>query len=322
MRERVSPYGCNDGSIQFLPAADIDFTKLHSLLSHAFAHNHGSAPTIPSASELASKYQTPHGTSYLALREERGEYVAANGALHMLLRGPNGSSEAWMSCDTATRTSHRGQGLFSGCINSIRSNLPTDSVFFGFPNLASIKGFEKIGWRTKCVLPIWAAWTGVGQSARPTPAQCSQSPPQNFTVPHLRIEKTNSYLNWRYPSNSPVYSRLSGTVQGEEYLLITRQLPLSGVCTTLVLEHLYTTPSGFTSGLRAARQLARHQGSTLLVTSPKASETSQLMRAGFIKIPSRMNPRPIRLMGQGLGKASEKLWCDSWLVSLGDRDAL
>lgn len=322
MREGVTPYGCTDGSFQFLPSTDVDFTKLHSLLSHAFSHTDGRAPEIPSASELESKYQTPHGTSYLAFREEKGEYVAANGVLHMPLRGPNGSSEAWMSCDTATRASHRGQGLFSGCINCIRSRLPTDSIFFGFPNLASIKGFQKIGWHTKCVLPIWVAWTGVGKSKRPTPAQRSQSPPQKVTEPHLRIDKSEAYLNWRYPKNSPLYSRLSGTVQGEEYLVITRQLPLLGVSATLILEHLYATPSGFTSGLGAARQLARHQNSTLLVTSPKASETSRLTRTGFIKIPSRMNPRPIRLMGQGLGKTSTELWCDSWLVSLGDWDAL
>ncbi len=312
----------DDTSVQLVPATEVDFAKLHSLLAHAFSNTHESAPKIPSVCEIEAKYHTPHGTSYVALREEHGEYVAANGALHTPLRGPHGSYEAWMSCDTATRTSHRGRGLFLACINAIRSGLPNRPVFFGFPNLASTKGFEKIGWQTKEILPIWASWVGVGKSDEKDPSTFTHSLPERPTNQHLYLDKTLAYLDWRYPQSSPAYSRLSDSKPGASYFIITRQLFLSGRLTTLILEHLYETPLGFAQGLRAVRRFGRTQGSAIVATSPQPHEIAQLVRRGFIQVPARFNPRPVRLMGQGLGEESEELWQSSWIVSLGDWDAL
>ena len=312
----------NPITVEVLPASAVDFQLLHALLDHAFADSSGSAPHIPGQEALRRKYDTPSGTSYVAVVRDGGDYVAVNGALHIRLEGPGGTFDSWMSCDTATRATHRGRGLFMACIQALQRDLPDSPVFFGFPNLASIGGFRKIGWTEQHVLPIWATWTGLGGAITPqryvrNGVAGRLSPPLVFG-----IEKSPAYLEWRYPVDDSTYSRVSGYQSGKEFALNARRMQLSGLSATVVLETQYTTASGFAQALSAARRLARGFGDRVLVASPGRGEARLLLERGFVQVPQRMNPRPVRFMGIGLGAASGHVWGAPWSLSLGDWDAL
>ena len=320
--------------IELLDAGTADLEELADLERKAFKGVTGTVALVKLLASLLSaehyqrKYRTPAGSAKIAMVRENGKLLAANAMIPEILRHEHGTTRGWQSCDTATHPDARGRGLFKTCINTLSGHLTEGEVFFGYPNANSTQGLSSCGWGKYDVLDAFVAPLP-SLSRDPAIAQISRFDAQ-FDQLALRmvqpgtvcIERSAAYLNWRYFSHpeSP-YSAFAYTREGRlEGFVVTRSLPLSTGDACVVLEVFGSSAAIERALLRAAvRQGAKKRAWPTLVFSTCWGAHTWL-RHGFMRLPRRVSPRQLVLMGTGIGAAGQRVMELQWRAQVGDWD--
>lgn len=284
---------------------------------------------------FAWKYGTSAGAARVAVVRSAGSLVAANAMFPMCVSDGTTRTVVWQSCDTATHPSARGRGLFAACLRALHESLPPETVFFGFPNASSLRGFVNLGWTVHADVDTFAR--PVVAAAADTAAATTTRPlrPRDATVDALAdaacreapaVRKDAAYLARRYlehpvhrydalvldgdgpsaPARGVVVLRLA-TIQAREVAIVMDVVAGDAAETRRLL------------GLAAAWGAAR--GARMAVAMGTTLSAFDALRAGFVRVPGFALPKRQVLMGAANGPAATALWQRRWNVQLGDWDA-
>jgi GNAT superfamily N-acetyltransferase len=320
--------------IQVVDAATADLEELADLQRESFKGVIGTSALDKLLSELHSaahyqrKYMAPAGNAKVVTVREQGKLLAVNAMVPETLRHDSGTTLGWQSCDTATHPDARGKGLFKTCLNSLREHLKEGEIFFGYPNANSMPGFLKFGWITRGMLDAYVAplpsFTGdtAIQPINRFDERFDEFAKRMIQPGTVCIERSMSYLNWRYFSHadSP-YSAFTYTQNGRiEGFAVVRSLPLRTGDACVVLEAFGSSTEIEGALLRSAiRWGSRHRAWPTLVFSTCWGERTWL-RHGFVRLPRRVSPRQLALMGAGVGVAGKRVMDLEWRAHVGDWD--
>ncbi len=308
-----------------LTGEHIDFPKLSCLLRDSFASAEDTNLQIEEKSRAMSveflrhKYTKGEKPGKLAVVIEDEKYIACNGMLYVELKSSDSRIDGWMSCDTATNPDFRGKGLFKKCIAALEAVLPTESIFFGYPNEVSRSSFSKMGWESKITYPINL---GLAIPSLKT-ENCRNVGIFNKPLPNserkLGIMKSQDYLNWRYHETRADYFRLVS--EDDSFILVARKLTISRIPVLVVLEVIATGNVAYRNALKSARRIALKKGCLFIVTTIPKEKTKRFLSYFTMRLPSRLPQRRIDLMGKPFGSTSRQAWALDWDTALGDWDA-
>lgn len=320
--------------IELLDPATADLEELASLQRESFKGVTGTTAmdvlmqSLHSAEHYRRKYQAPAGKARIVAIRESGELLAMNAIVPELLRHASGAALGWQSCDTATHPKGRGRGLFKTCVKTLTEQLEEGEVLFGYPNANSLPGFAKFGWHTRAVLDAYVA---------PLPGMSDDEAIQqiaHFDVRHDRfaqqlaedgkvcIDRSAAYLNWRYfrTEESPYAAFAYRNGDDIEGYAVVRRLPMRGRHVGVVMEIFAKLPEVESALLRAASRWGwREDAWPTFVFSNCWGERTWLKR-GFIRLPRRLSPRQLVLMGSGIGDAGRRVFELEWRAFVGDWD--
>jgi GNAT superfamily N-acetyltransferase len=100
--------------------------------------------------------ENPFGESLLLVAEVDGEIVGLRAFLRWGFTAGDRSLRAVRAVDTATRSDHRGKGIFSTLTKAAIAELRHDTdLVFNTPNGASRPGYLKMGWQEVGRVPVW-----------------------------------------------------------------------------------------------------------------------------------------------------------------------
>ena len=320
--------------IEILDPATADFEEFVELQREAFKAVTGTSAldvlmgTLHSVKHFQRKYLAPAGKAKIVAVREDGKLLAVNAMVPETLRHEHGTTIGWQSCDTATHPDARGRGLFKTCVTALREQLTDGEVFFGYPNANSMPGFAKFGWVTRGMLDAYVAPLPSFFKDQ-TIAQISSFDARfdEFATRMIQpgtvcIERSAAYLNWRYFSHadSP-YSAFAYTKHGRlDGFIVVRTLPLKTGDACVILEVFGITPEIEVALLHAARRWASGERAwpTLVFSNCWGERT--WLRHGFIRLPRRVSPRQLVLMGTGVGVAGRQVLDLEWRAHVGDWD--
>ena len=308
--------------VKILNANEINYAKLSELMHAAFApkkETFEGARQIEMISEerLRQKYMTSPADSFCAIVQVGEKYVASNGLLGFHICVGNEVKPAWMSCDTSTDPSYRGKGYFKSCLSELQNKFK-DDILIGFPNSNSIKGFKNLGWKRIVKYNIQARPV---LKIRKDRKFIERNFPEirSFQLSTNGIVKNVEYLNWRYPSIDPRYSRIAFKSKKIEYFMILETYIIHDIKTTLVLEFFWGNNISYFHGMRDAIKFARHNSSKFIVnTSANGIQTLSDTCLGFFRIPRFIADRRIDLLAINYSQDERATWDGR----LGDWDAL
>ena len=283
---------------------------------------------LHSAEHYQRKYNAPAGNAKIVVIRDQGKLLAVNAMVPETLRHELGTLLGWQSCDTATHPDARGRGLFRTCVTALREQLTNGEVFFGYPNANSMPGFASFGWVARGMLDAYMAPLRPFSVAKEI-QQISRFDDRfdefaiQMIIPgSICIERSAAYLNWRYFSfaDSP-YSAFTYSINSIlEGFVVVRTLPLQAGDACIILEIFGTSSDIEGALLRAAiRWGADHGAWPALLFSNCWGERTWL-RHGFVRLPRRVSPRQLALMGTGIGDAGRKALELIWLAHIGDWD--
>lgn len=286
-------------------ANECDFHELHNLMQAAFAERKNSGVEVPTVRALSQKYLESPFASKIALVHSDKKLVGMNGLLPILINTSGVEEIAWMSCDTATHPEARGQGLFRKCISVLEESLEVNTLIFGFPNNNSLPGFYKFGWKKILEIELAASLIGFKKDRRLSIGDVK--PPLGYQSTKSGIVKTNDYLGWRYNDIRDSYKMASFGNSN----LIYKVMNFSGIKTLVVLEVENSVSA------KQIRSIANKERCPVVLVSK-----TQFPSKAFIKIPNKLNSRPILLLGKRVNNSEWKPEDESWNPSLGDFDAI
>jgi GNAT superfamily N-acetyltransferase len=100
--------------------------------------------------------ENPFGESLLLVAEVDGEIVGLRAFLRWEFTAGERSLRAVRAVDTATRSDHRGKGIFSTLTKAAIAELRHDTdLVFNTPNGSSRPGYLKMGWQEVGRVPVW-----------------------------------------------------------------------------------------------------------------------------------------------------------------------
>jgi len=279
------------------------------------------------------KYDTPPSRARIALAHSGSHLVAANAMYPLCLRLGDSRVQAWQSCDTATAPAARGKGCFQGCLRVLEESLEPNSVFFGFPNRNSIRGFVKLGWEEKTTVRTYVnPFTFLRKKQSPfiSEIEAFDETQELFgdKLAHrdiVCVERSAAYLNWRY-TRHPIhdYAMHAFTEDGETRgYLVVRVAQAMGRRLLVVMESLGLTRSIEALLLRHAAGKAWEVGCTQMVLLDSALPLPTALAAGCVPVPERFLPKRQVLMGYATagGGSARAFMAARWRVQLGDWDA-
>ncbi|HJQ82656.1 MAG TPA: hypothetical protein VKA21_01165, partial [Candidatus Binatia bacterium] len=142
----------------------------------------------------------------------------------------------------------------------------------------------------------------------------------------IGLERTAGYLAWRFVEK-PTREYTTWGLERDGRLaayLVTRSSVLFGVpCVVLMDFGCERGEDGALAALIAARLAAeRRAGVALAVAVGLHPFFSRLARLGFVRVPERLEPRPLNLVGKPLapGIGEDLLDPSRWLITLADWD--
>lgn len=315
------------------PAA-LDFDEYAAMQAEAFAevvgaHGMGSLNT---PDYYRWKYNTPWGSAFIATVRKDQKLVAANAMYPLRIIGGTDSVIGWQSCDTATLPEARGQGLFMQCLHALQENLSDESIFFGFPNLNSVRGFEKLGWQRREELVGFTRFIP-GRRLNAFPNICvsdSTLPGYDDLAARLvsadrpMIERCADYLRWRFFQH-PLYQyevfALSAQ-HGIDGYIVLREVTFNRRTMSLIMDLLAVDAKARGRLLRFAAAWSRSKRLVFTLLFTNALSRSSALRSAYIPIPARLMPKRQILMGAAKGSAAASLWDKSWYMQIGDWDGL
>ena len=315
------------------PAA-LDFEEYATMQAEAFAEvvgAHGMS-SLNTPEYYRWKYNTPWGSAFIATVRIDQKLVAANAMYPLRIIGGGDSVIGWQSCDTATLPEARGQGLFMKCLRALQEQLSDESIFFGFPNLNSVRGFDKLGWQSREELLGFTRFFP-GRRLNAFPNICvsdSTLPGYDDLATRVAsdnrpmIERSADYLRWRFFQH-PLYQYEVFALAGEQGIdgyVAVREVTFDRRKMGLIMDLLSVDAKARSNLLRFAAAWSRSKrlGFTLLFTN--GLSRSSALRSAFIQIPARLMPKRQILMGAAKGSAAASLWCKSWYMQIGDWDGL
>lgn len=320
--------------IELLDPATADLGELVKLQREAFKGVAGTSALNTLIGELQNtehyrrKYHAPAGKAKIGVIREHGNLLAMNAMVPETLSHDSGTTLGWQSCDTATHPDARGRGLFMACLKALREQLADGDVFFGYPNANSMPGFAKFGWSTRAVLDAYVALLpgiadehGIQQAER-FDCRFDGLAKRLMRPGMVCIERSAAYLNWRYFSSpqSPYTVLVYGAGDSIEGYTVVRSLPMGSRRVCIVLELFGVSPEVERALLRAAIRWGwRMRVWPTLLFSNCWGECTWL-RHGFARLPRRISPRQLVLMGSGIGDAGRKVFELDWRAFVGDWD--
>lgn len=321
--------------IELLDPLTCDLEELAQLQRDSFKEVKGTSAfdsiieKLHTAEHFRRKYQlAPAGKARIVAIRENGNLLAMNAMVPETLIYEGGTASGWQSCDTATHPKARGRGLFKRCIETLRKPLVDGEVSFGYPNANATPGWVRSGWKTNSVLDIFVApWPRFANPPAIQPIDRFDAAYDELARRTLRpgtvcIERSAAYLNWRYRSDphSP-YSVLEYRDNGKlEGFIVLRTLPLRPVQVCIVMEVFASNDRIKHELLCAASRWGQHHRAwpTLIFTNDWGENA--WLRHGFIRVPRKLSPRELVLMGIGIGEAGQKVFEREWTCYAGDWD--
>lgn len=321
-------------NIELLDPATSDLEELAALQRDAFKGVTGTSAldtvigSLQSAAHLRRKYHAPAGRAKIVAIREQGNLLAMNAMVPVTLRHAVGTARGWQSCDTATHPNARGRGLFMLCLKTLREQLDDGDVFFGYPNANSRSGFSKHGWSTRAVLDAYAAYVpGFPGEQRIHRITHFDSRHDAFAERLARpgtvcIDRSAAYLNWRYFSNpsGPYAAFICGLGNEIEGYAVVRSLPAGFRRACIILESFGSTPKVESALFRAAIRWGLQNGAWPTLMFSNCWGEDAWFRQGFVRLPRRISPRQLNLMGSGIGNEGRRIFDLEWRAFVGDWD--
>ncbi len=308
--------------VEVLDSISIDYEEMHCLLKEAFAHRSKSNVDveIPSPQSLEFKYQNSVGLSKLATVRCNGKLVAMNGLIPMEICNSGFPTVGWMSCDTATHPNYQGRGLFKLCVLALEDSLPDGAFLFGFPNLNSMPGFTKMGWRRLAEIDLYFSSSLLGTKKSAIVTAVDINTLTKYPPNPNGIVKSHEYLVWRYGPLRGEYQVHEISSVDSIYVVISRKLKINGIMFSLILDVL--SNKHLLEG-KFLRKLCKVQNTFGLLMAPEMYSRPELGKSGFLHVPSFLVSRKIYLAGKFVAEDADKsLTTSHWNLSLGDFDAL
>ncbi len=253
--------------------------------------------------------------------------------------------------DVAVVPEARGKGEFRKLAEFAHLDLPRRGVDFiyTYPNEKSIHTFLKYnGYKivldydvyllplkpknvldAKMKIPIVNAWAGavikaftslkkIKVSGEAVPVTCfDDEHARLFAEKNAPVQRLRSaqYLNWRYferPAGE--HSAYFLRSEGKKALVVYKKDVLFGCPALLMMD--------FAGDARTLAGLVRQtaQNADLVFVAGKSALLAPLTAAGFVKVPARFNPRPLRHLVLDFGAGDVVYNPNAWELSLGDWD--
>lgn len=308
--------------IEVLDSTSIDYHEMHSLLTVAFAHRSQSKVDveIPSPESLEFKYRNAVASAKLATVMCDGKLVAMNGLIPVEIWESGMPTLAWMSCDTATHPDYQGQGLFKKCVSALEDTIPSDALLFGFPNLNSMPGFIKMGWKCLAEVDLYFSSRILGCKKSATIRRVDSDSIDIDSLNHNGIIKSREYLLWRYGPDRGEYQVYKIQSKKLSCVAVTRRIQINGIFFSLILDFFSedkALPGHY------LRKICKEQKTFGLLIAPQVFSRLELGKNGFLKVPGILVSRKVVLAGKFVRDRTDKLSkFDPWNLSLGDFDAL
>ena len=140
--------------------------------------------------------------------------------------------------------------------------------------------------------------------------------------------RTDVFLNWRFLDKPTQEYTVQGASRGDDLLayIVTRPAELFGTETLLIVDMGCRDgeDAALNSLLGAALQAARVRGIAAAVTMGQHPFFGQLWQMGFLSVPDRINPRPLRFIAQRHSdRVDETIYqAEKWFITLADWDVL
>jgi len=158
-------------------------------------------------------YENPSGAAKVWVARERGSIVASYTAIPHRMYANGRVATGWRVQNVVTLPEHRGRGLYHRLAAIAARELFNGDhpLNFAFPNERSKNGFIRTGWKAAFRLPLKTkvirdAPPSAHLSAIVTPLTQFDADSERIWEAHRKrlgfaVERSSSYLNWRYFSN-------------------------------------------------------------------------------------------------------------------------
>jgi hypothetical protein len=191
------------------------------------------------------KYDAPAGKSRIALAMDGNTILASNAMVPYVVRSEGCEYIGWQSVDTATVPKARGKGLFLQCARALREDLASDTLFFGYPNKDSLRGFQRLGWVQRDIVDVW-----LSHSWWPGSAPVSVHPVNDFDAGFdgltyrltedgsTAMVKNAAFMRWRFNACPVATYESFAFYSGHEVrgVLVVREAKVKGRNICLVME--------------------------------------------------------------------------------------
>ena len=275
------------------------------------------------------KYDAPVSKSRIAIAADGSTILASNAMVPYLLRSTGSEFIGWQSTDTATIPQARGKGLFLKCVQALREDLGPGTLFFGYPNSDSRRGFVRLGWIENCTVRVWlsnAWWPGpVPASVRPVRAfgpEFDRLATRLTEDGRTALIRNAAFMHWRFTACPATSYESFAFYAGQDVrgLLVVREARVKGRNICLVMELWGETPPIRRALAAKARQWARQRSLLHLILFDNQMSDKEGWMTGFLRVPKRFLPKHQILMGEGVGECASRAMGHSWHVQLGDWD--
>ena len=274
------------------------------------------------------KYNTPWGKAKLAIARVNDRIVGGVSMLpfHAICQGQ--LYKVWHTGDVAVLPEFQGRFFFNQSMTALRNEVDDDTFIFGFPNHNNLSGAKRAGFpglKELCFFIKPVLFKGFSPGLMP---DTKFDFPQDVYADALAakggamLHRTATYMNWRYvdrpKGNYMMYNYESnGIIEGN---IVTRVATVKGIRLLIVMEYNYVKKNAIRYLNRFLAQTARANKciAAVLVSS---SQQNYIGGSGFMKLPDKLQPRKITLVGNTAKKNIHPLIDADWFCQTGDWDA-
>lgn len=326
------------------PYHESDESQVMSLLGQTLGD--GPAGRRPAEFFRWKHLQNPHGPSLMIVADFRGQIVGLRAFLRWRFRAGGHEIRAVRAVDTATHPEHQGKGIFSRLTLEALELLQGETdLIFNTPNLSSLPGYLKMGWRTVGTVPVWVRVRrplrfGLGVrtigtdsapvTERPSPAARSAKQvlssaidiaalleSRSFGEKRLTTVIDEGYLRWRY-ADAPLldYRSVVEVREGQlSGIAFFRVRPRGSLWESTVADVIVRPGDRRTAGHLIARIAHAARVDHVTCHFPAGSaELGAARHKGFLRSP-RGETLVVNTLSDGI--PVDPTAPDSWAVSLG-----
>ncbi len=274
------------------------------------------------------KYNTPWGKAKLAIAKLNGRIVGGVSMLPFQAIYQGNTYKVWHTGDVAVLPEFQGRFFFNQSMTALRNEVAADTFIFGFPNHNNLSGAKRAGFpglKELCFFIKPILFRGFGSELI---AGKSFDSLQDLYADVLAakggamLHRSATYMNWRYVDrpggNYFIYNYLHDeTIKGN---VVARAAMIKGIRVLIVMEYNYVEKNAVYYLNQFLKQTASKNRclAAVLISSP---EKNYINRSGFIRLPEKLQPRKITLVGNTAQKETHPLIDADWFCQTGDWDA-